>query len=813
MKCRTFFVLWLGTLTVASAAAQGTLGGPPAQNPASAIAEVGVNFGLNLKRPPTPGEREYLSVLFDAALQLDPNLALAHRGRFELAQLSNAPEALSKAINTWFESAPHHAGLAASWLEEQSRQWHTSEARERGLLEIIARATTSDYVKGLAYVRLARLAHERLDTERYASCLDNAVNFLPNHPEAVLARFEMLTADAKPAKRLRRALEVLTLNPVHVEAAWEAGLALQDGGLPDEAATFFEHAEQVFRTVRPQAVAPAIYHVHLAENHLARDQLPDAVSRLRMAIALDPSRVETAFLLLWTLDQAGLHGARDRLQETLAQRFGRIRDPQRWPVAELMQAAWYHITVDPQPERALLLAKAAAEQAPRDAQAQRILGFAHELSGDEAQARELLRQIADRDMHAAVWLGNADLKADNEAAARRWLDPYIDSYPVGPLGGQLNELRIKLAPPEPEPEETTDSTEQAEPTTEEAADPNAPSQANEEAEQPDTTPKRRLTPAQAELESLRSSFNFKRLTYFRQPAEFVELGVRFADPTRAPGEPWWVEVTLRNRSAAPFMLGPDGAFNSVVALSLDVVGQRTLAFPNLLTVTFDQTRLLEPGVTLTEWRRIDVGPVRTLLQRNPRLLIRATANAVLDPVENVAGQWVPGVTGQRHEPVYLSRAPFVPSVEALDLLIRRLQGDQRPLQWSALSQISTLLGEQQRARLDTDGPSVPRIPTDRLITPLRGLLESEITELRVAALLALDAAGLNAYLLEAVERCLEHDDWTVRMLATRVLARRGSAAQPQLEKLAQTDAQPLVRRMATALAQRLSEAEQPAETE
>jgi tetratricopeptide (TPR) repeat protein len=766
---------------------------PPSESLARSIAETALDFGLNLTGPPTTAQRDYLAVMFDAALRLDPKLPMGLRAKFELARMSDDPQAMTQAIEAWFNALPDHAGLADRWIDLKYEDWHTSEERERGLLKLVANPTLADYVKGLAYVRMAQLAAERVDDDRCTECLDRAFSFMSDHPDAVMARFNRLSPEMPANERLKAALHLLSLNPVHVEAAWEAALALQDVGLAERAAPFFDHARQVYRIVRPSALIPAAYHVHLAENYLARGRLPAAIASLRAALSLDPRQVDTAFLLMWSLEEAELLGAVEQLSTTLAERFARIHDPARWPVEEVLHAAWYHILIDPQPERALMLAKSAQQRVPQDVRATRILGFAQAAGGDLELATQTLSKIAQRDIYAGVWLAEQALQANDLKAAGRWFEPFEQRYPVGELGQRVNALRSVLAPPPP-PET------KPEPVT---ADPNQPASADAEAVSQSVEPL--LTKTQQAAIEILAKFNMDRLRFYQDPGAFITFNVRFADPTRAPSEPWWVEITISNRSEAAFAIGPDGAFNPIVSLSVELTTDVLQSFPNLRTVTFDESHLLPPGETLRRWLRLDIGPLHSLLRRNPRSLIRVGLASVLDPTEDAGGGWVPGFTGQQLAPVYLSRAPFVPSTESIDLLIRQLQSDDRASQILALSQMAALLGEQQRARMNPNSPQPPPIPTDRLATAIRGALEADQAELRAAALLALDACGLDSYLFEAVQRCEDHGQWVVRMLALRVLARQGEAAVGRLRTIASDDADSIVRRMAAALHRQIAE--------
>jgi HEAT repeat protein len=75
-------------------------------------------------------------------------------------------------------------------------------------------------------------------------------------------------------------------------------------------------------------------------------------------------------------------------------------------------------------------------------------------------------------------------------------------------------------------------------------------------------------------------------------------------------------------------------------------------------------------------------------------------------------------------------------------------------------------------------------------------LQAESPRVRTHALAALRVAGLDAALVAAVRRNLEHPDWLVRIMAIDLLARQGASFAAQVRTIAEEDADELVRRWA-----------------
>lgn len=76
------------------------------------------------------------------------------------------------------------------------------------------------------------------------------------------------------------------------------------------------------------------------------------------------------------------------------------------------------------------------------------------------------------------------------------------------------------------------------------------------------------------------------------------------------------------------------------------------------------------------------------------------------------------------------------------------------------------------------------------------LLGSESWELRVRTLEAVQVVGLDRPTAAAVEECLGHQHWLVRMMALRVLARQGAGFAERAASVARNDPDELVRAFA-----------------
>ncbi len=237
--------------------------------------------------------------------------------------------------------------------------------------------------------------------------------------------------------------------------------------------------------------------------------------------------------------------------------------------------------------------------------------------------------------------------------------------------------------------------------------------------------------------------------------------------------------------------------NPVFLLSFTLDGDQQRNYPGLMTISLDRVRVLYPGQTVRVRHTIDVGPLRRVSRQTPQHLQRLTIQAMVDAELWPDGQWRPSLGGlQLAQPVYFNRLPASTGREGLAALFSALTGQSDAARARAIATVAELLGEQQRSQMKRLNYTVTPLPIDRLRAALLDLLGSDSWELRVRTLEALEEVGLDRPMTDAVERCLEHSHWLVRLMATRVLARQGPTFAPRAEGLARDDPDELVQAMA-----------------
>lgn len=712
------------------------------------------------------GDVLYISALLEAALRLEPRQLEAALALYELALVQGDEPAAARYLTAALAADPNHQTIFAAWLSAGLRAEQTVES-QRAWLERVLTTRRPPAHAALVQAELARLALEQRDLPAARAALAEALRLDPACSGAARLGPATLDAEAPLSERLAPGLRILTLDPLALDAAWAVALVLERARLHTEAVRYFDHAQYIQTLTSPGRALPAALVLLWAGNQRALGNLDNAV-QLAAQAADDPLHAAEAGLLLHDL-LVQMERPRDArvVAERLRVRFAAIADPRSVPGGELVCGAWFYCLIEPDVHRANLLADAAARVLPPSPTVRRTLGWSRMLADRREEALELLQPLASQDPYAAYAVARLLHEAGDDAAARTTLAGL-----TVPARGQAAQLIAQL---------------------EWAGGGDQPATAAEPAPQPD-----------AAVAALLAEDPLRSAAFFDLPARALEARITLDDLSPEPGEPWWATFTLRNRADYAITFGSDAMLDPLFALSFRVEGDRQREFPALLHVRLTRVLALAPGQTVTHRQPLDVGPLRRLSRATPQHLQRIVIDGVLHPDLGVAGPPTPAPGGQRLPTVYFNRLPAPVGPEAMSALYADLRSTERPRRFGALERLAQLLGEQQRAELRRLTYQPRSLPSNELRAILRAALSDGDWETRVRALDGLQTTGLTADLATAVEACLEHPHWLVRLMAVRVAARQGSAFAERAATLARNDADELVRRVADSFARRLS---------
>lgn len=721
---------------------------------AELLVDLARDHGLKRRGKQTPADVVHIKTLLRAAVRLNPRLPDAYVWLYELETLAGNSAEAARALQALVEVDPTHQGAFAKWLEVGLAGRQTIEERAAWLAHELERRTLSRELQSMVHVALARLSAQRMDRSEAHQALEKAFELDPTNPDAVLLSAELVQEDDPPLTRVASALGAFLVNPLHVYSAWQVGAVLDQYGFAEDAGAFYEHAGSVHRAANPGIVIPAEHLLVRARNWLAQDDLNKAIQAAIAAVKLDPALYQAQLLLHWLFERNGDRASAEALRKTLARRFALVRDPSESPVDVVAQAAWFYSTIDPQPQRALMLAEAAAKRAPGDVFATRVLGWAQVMNLRAPEAQRTLLPIAGRDPFAAYQLAKILMAGGDTAAAAR----LGRGLKLAPVAGPAYELLAEIDAL-PKPRESA----------------------------------RRRHPEIAErLADLdRSVFEFHI-----DPKRFLVAEVKLTDPSPAPGEPWWAVFSLTNRASFPITLGPDFMVNPTFLLSFKLAGDRRRDYPHLISINLDRTRIIAPGRSVRIRRTLDLGPLRSVSRRTPQQIQLITLETLLDPVQSETGEWRASLSGQRLAKVHFNRLPAQTGRATMLALFSGLRSEAAGRRFLAVEVFAQLLGEKQRGDIKPLSYKPDPVASSRLQQALLGALNSESWETRARTLDALQTAGLDRQLIQAAESCLEHQHWLVRLLALRLLTRQGKAFAERVRRLEAGDADELVRALA-----------------
>jgi hypothetical protein len=769
--CVVLLVAVLGTSAMAPAA-----GKNPPRTSAQLLVDLARDYGLQKRGEQTAADVEHVRALLEAAVRLDPHETLALELLHELAVLAGDADESARWLAGLLRADPQHETGFALWLGAGLDAQQTAEDQAQWLAAV-AQTNRPPVQQALLDVARAQVALEQLDFVAARAAADSALLHDPACVEAAALRVDLLPAEATATERLAALLDLLELSPFSLGTVWEIAALLDAHGHADQAARFYAYARTVrgeFGAARP---LPGQFMLDAAHNALARGDVDAALELTQEAVIRDPScAAEGGMLLHYLARQAGKTQLARRVQRQLSERFAALREPAGWPVNEVAQAAWYYCTIEPQPQRALALAEAAAARAPEDVFTRRVLGWAHAVNLEDSAAAATLAPIAADDAYAAALLAGMRLKAGDPAGARALLDALTMRPAAGPAADAIEKIEADLAA-------TT------QPTTIPAT-------------QPVHTATTRPALKADDLARVLAAFDARVLTLFDQPERYLTAEVQIDDRSPAAGEPWWATFTLRNRAPFPITFGPDAMLNPVFLLSFRVEGDRERTYDALLTVSLDRVRSLAPGAAVSVRRTLDVGPLRRVSRQTPQQLQRVVLSAILAPERAADGTWHPGPVGQQLDTVYFNRIPASTTPAARAARRAALSDRKRGTRFRAITVVAELLGEAQRARRGNLNYRPTAVPTDQLRAALLELLSSESWEVRARTLAAMDVTGLDRGLLDAAEACRTHPQWLVRMMAVRLLARQGPRFAPVAREMAEGDPDALVREFAESYAMR-----------
>lgn len=729
-----------------------------ARHMAPFLVDLARDHGLIRSGRQTPADAQQIRVMLNAALRFDPQNAEALELLYDLHSRAGDEDRAVATLERIAAADPRNEAAVRQWLETGARPARTLE-QQREWLERQLQTLRTDAARAVAHVRLAQLALHQVDEDRFQEHIAAARRIDPSCPDVDLLVAEVLVSDLPAGRHAAVLLAALRWRPNREDYAFAAALALDRAGCSEEAHRLFQHAGALHQLRPAVAAVGAEALIAFSRNAAARGALDTAMDYAMRAARRERLSLENSHYVLWLYRRYGATSLADLFAQQFAEMAAQYADVDEYGLELAGQAAWHYCLLEARPERALQLADTVLSREPDHALARRARGWALAGTGRAEEAAAVLEPLIERDAYAAYTYARLlHDRGDADAPAR-----ILRALHRMPVAGFARDLWEELIP----------------------------SAGGEGAWR------------SAEAVDALKSFPWEVLHFALEPQVYVAAEIAPMQATVRVGEPWVVDFTLGNRAPFPILLGPDAVVNPVLLVSVRAEGDKLREYPNLLVVSLDRKRRLAPGESVTVRRTLDVGPLRRISRLTPQQMQRITVAALLDPAQAPDGYWRPGPSGLSLRPGFLQRLAVTPSNEALAAMDAALARGQPSERIRAVETMAALLGEQQRAAHAPPNYQLHAVSTERLRRRLLDALEGGSWELRVRTLDALSAAGLDSGMVRAAEACLRHEHWLVRMMAVRLLSRQGATFAQTAEHVAQSDADPLVRELASGYAERL----------
>jgi thioredoxin-like negative regulator of GroEL len=433
----------------------------------------------------------------------------------------------------------------------------------------------------------------------------------------------------------------------------------------------------------------------------------------------------------------------------------------------IAERAWFNLITRGHPQTALAYAQRAAEMEPDSDFVRRVLAACRVRTGQLEPASDVLKELRDRDVYAAVFLAEALFQLGEADAGAEALRSAVQQSRSGPAYRRARELAEQYEVSLP------------------------PTQGAEGAAE---------AVAQADLAALEMA---------RSPERYVAVELRPAGPAVEVGEPVEVMATLTNVGDRAAPIGEWGLLTPTMSFDV-VVGDRRLT--RLPLLTWPTPRHLEPGRSVSATCRLDVSELDMLLARRPLEDVTLTVRPTLDPVTGPDGKVVSALPQVDVAPVTIVRRGLVRPADR-DAIELWQQGWERSLnrlgdrlatgtlkeRMLAARRVGALLSAGRAAALGE--VTVPPAMRGKLLDePVLALLERALSDespaVRAEMLAALLNCPLDEPILRRLGRVFDDPDPLVRLRAAELIGASDTPDKQTPLRFLASDADELVRRMA-----------------
>jgi len=727
--------------------------------------------------PDPPGGAARRWLLLAMALRLSPSDAQTSELAANAAAAAGDTQREIDALDAYLAARPQDHARRLRRLSLELAGANTAEQRiavfEAALADDGAPAACrAEAAAGLARVLYGRSGPrgEARDTVEKALALDAFC------ATAAQLRLEIRRAAglADAGDEVRALIALLGGDPRNAGLAATTGLRLHELGRPTEAALLLRHAWRL--SVAEGTPVPAAA-AALADALIDAGKPEDAVKLIEPLRKDGPADLGLLIRLVEAYRAMGKDAAAQGVITELRPRYAAKRVQAAGSAQAALEAAWYSLAVDPDPEVAVETAGQAYTRSgdlPPEARvhARALLGAAELKAGRTDKGLALLTEISDKHPLAATTLAEHHYAGGDDDAGRTTL---LTGLKLSRSGWAYRRLEAL-----------------------------AKAQGVE-------------IPPMAGADDAAEAFKMldpRLLELARAPEKALAVELEAVPAKAAPGEPLYLRATLRNAADTPVPLGARGLAAPVVVLKAEAGDDET--FDDLPVIRWPAPRYLEPGGSLTAEIRVDVGALGQRLRHTPFAELPLKFTAVFSPVIGKEDQPASSVPAVSIEPArvvreaLLARAsadkqgdPVAAYAEVLGWIVYDIQRGALPARLRAARQVASLLSLARRIERKQAKPPAGlenRISKPVLLRMLVEILKDDSPAVRAELLASLSRSKADPDALPFVGPVVDDPAPLVRLrMAEMIGTSKAQGGQTLLKHFAE-DLDPLVRRMASAFA-------------
>ncbi len=759
--------MWIALIAIISALT--TPAGAQELTTGKWLVDLGRDYPLSAQAGLSETDGQIALLFMEAARRIEPELAEACHWSYDLlSALGREPEALEN-LGHYVALQPDDQPAYLDWVDLNLRNQQIAEQRVEFCREQLERKQQPAEVLSHLHRRLAELYFNRGDLGPAEQEAAAAVEAYPCNISAVTLLEQLRAKPTGPAAHVQYLLRVLACNPADIESTRRLADLLCWEGLSEEADRWYRHAVSLHERIPPYTAPPEL-RLARASALLDADRIEPAEQILRQINESHPDRIDGQLLNARLAEKHGDPATARRYIETASDKIKFLLanagpstplDPDL--VADM---AWFFAHYDPQPAEAEKLARSALADRPDSPVAKRALGSALRQTERIDEAVKLLEPLADTDMWAAIELARSLEKKARSDEARTLLTRLTTQPANGEQWAALAAL-------------------------------GGPASASVPASRP----------AAADIRAALDGFDHAVLEYPLDTSKYLFVTIRPAEPEFLPGRPWWCDFEIKNRGPFAITLGPVLMTDAELLCTVETTGDRRRTSGATLRVSLNRKVRLAPGESVSLRQTLDIGTIRAGMIGTPQMDHQVSVSAILAPVmtSDPQGQpaWRAGPGGLEFGPVRFRRRALGVNRQTLDKIIGAARSGAIPDRIRAAELLAMLLAEQQHLAAGRLNYHATRLDIGNLQSAVLDRLGDPDWSVRARVAEALRWFVLDSAGTQRAMGLLSDEHWLVRGVALRMLTDHyADKFGPVLQRHADSDPDPWVRRLAAALRER-----------